>query len=109
MTAKSNSWTKFYCSFYRIISGDVPYDPSENVTYVVVNSRDKRVVARFSLPGHANIPKFAITVTVPSGSETYEAGRLDGHGEFIPANFTISDSFPSSSAPMKAWETRHGM
>jgi hypothetical protein len=79
---------------YRIVSGDVPYDPAENVGYVVVNSRDKRVVATFSLPGHPNIPKFSITVTVPSTTETYEAGRLDEHGRFIPANFTISETSP---------------
>src|SRR5216684_7184805 len=78
----------------RIVAGDVPHDPADNVTYVVVNSSDKQVVATFSLPGHANIPKFAITVTVPSATETYEAGRLDEHGKFIPANFTISETSP---------------
>ena len=93
---------------YRIISGDVPHDPAENVTYVVVNSRDKRVVATFSLPGHANIPKFSITVTVPSGTETYEAGRLDERGNFIPANFTVSETSPFSTGPMNAGEPRHG-
>ena len=92
--------------FYRIISGDVPHDPAENVTYVVVNSRDKRVVATFPLPGHANIPKFSITVTVPSGTETYEAGRLDEHGKFIPGNFTISDPF--SAGAKGGREARHG-
>jgi hypothetical protein len=93
---------------YRIISGDVPHDPAENVTYVVVNSKDKRVVASFSLPGRANIPKFSITVTVPSGSETYEAGRLDERGNFIPANFTVSETSPFSTGPMNAGEPRHG-
>jgi hypothetical protein len=93
---------------YRIISGDVPDDPAENVTYVVVNSTDKRVVATFSLPGHANIPKFSITVTVPSGTETYEAGRLDERGNFIPANFTISEHSPFSIGPMNAGGARHG-
>ena len=85
----------------RIVSGDVPHDPADNVTYVVVNSRDKQVVATFRLPGHAaNIPKFAITVTVPSGTETYEAGRLDQQGKFIPLNFTISE--------MSSGGARHG-
>jgi hypothetical protein len=93
---------------YRIISGDVPHDPAENVTYVVVNSRDKRVVATFTLPGHANIPKFSITVTVPSGTETYEAGRLDERGNFIPANFTVSETSRLSISPMNAGEARHG-
>jgi hypothetical protein len=93
---------------YRIVSGDVPDDPAENVAYVVVNSRDKRVVATFSLPGHANIPKFSITVTVPSGTETYEAGRLDERGNFIPANFTVSETSPFSTGPMNAGEPRHG-
>jgi hypothetical protein len=93
---------------YRIISGDVPHDPAENVTYVVVNSRDKRVVATFPLPGHANIPKFSVTVTVPSATETYEAGRLDEHGKFIPANFTISETSPFSTGPKNAREARHG-
>jgi hypothetical protein len=93
---------------HRIISGDVPHDPAENVTYVVVNSRDKRVVATFSLPGHANIPKFSITVTVPSGTEIYEAGRLDERGNFIPANFTVSETSPFSTGPMNAGEPRHG-
>ena len=93
---------------YRIISGDVPDDPAENVAYVVVNSRDNRVVATFSLPGHANIPKFSITVTVPSGNETYKAGRLDERGNFIPANFTVSETSPFSTGPMNAGEARHG-
>jgi hypothetical protein len=93
---------------YRIISGDVPHDPAENVAYVVVNSRDKRVVATFSLPGHANIPKFSITVTVPSATETYEAGRLDEGGNFIAANFTISETSPLSTGSMNAGEARHG-
>ena len=79
----------------RIVSGDVPHDPAENVTYVVVNSRDKRVVATFFLPGRADkFPNFSIVVTVPSATETYEAGRLDDHGKFIPANFTISETSP---------------
>ena len=91
----------------RIVSGDVPRDPAENVTYVVVDSRDKRVVATFKLPGHANIPKFAIPLTVPSATETYEAGRLDQHGNFIPANFKISETFPSSG-PMNPGGIRHG-
>lgn len=78
----------------RIVSGEVPRDPAEIVRYVVVNSRDKRVVATFSLPGHANIPNFAITVTVPSATDAYEAGRLNEHGQFIAANFTISETFP---------------
>src|SRR5260370_42521084 len=79
----------------RIVSGDVPHDPAENVEYVVVNSRDKRVVATFFLPGHAaNVRNFSILVTVPSATETYEAGRLDDHGKFIPANFTISETSP---------------
>ena len=90
----------------RIISGDVPHDPAENVTYVVVNSRDKRVVATFSLPGHANIPKFSIVVTVPSATETYEAGRLNERGTFIPVNFTISETSPFT--PMNSRGTRHG-
>jgi len=93
---------------HRIISGDVPHDPAENVTYVVVNSRDKRVVATFSLPGRANIPKFSITVTVPSGTETYEAGRLDERGNFIPANFKVSETSQFSTGPMNAGEPRHG-
>jgi hypothetical protein len=91
----------------RIVSGDVPHDPAENVTYVVVNSRDKRVVATFLLPGRTNIPKFAIPVTVPSATETYEAGRLDEHGKFIPANFTISETSPFTG-PTNAGGTRHG-
>ena len=89
----------------RIISGDVPRDPAENVKYVVVNSRDKRVVATFWLPGRTNIPKFSITVTVPSATETYEAGRLDERGKFIPANFTISET---SQLNIGAAEARHG-
>jgi hypothetical protein len=93
---------------HRIISGDVPHDPAENVAYVVVNSKDKRVVATFSLPGRANIPKFSITVTVPSGTETYEAGRLDERGNFIPANFTVSETSQFSTGPMNAGEPRHG-
>jgi hypothetical protein len=93
---------------YRIVSGDVPHDPAENVTYVVVNSTDKRVVATFSLPGHANIPKFSITITVPSAAETYEAGRLDEHSKFIPANFTISETSPFSTGLKSAREARHG-
>jgi hypothetical protein len=91
---------------YRIVSGDVPHDPAENVTYVVVNSRDKRVVATFSLPGRANIPKFSITVTVPNAAETYEAGRLDERGRFIPANFRISET--SQIVGTGAREARHG-
>ena len=94
-------------TFRRIVSGDVPHDPAETVTYVVVNSRDKRVVATFLLPGRSNIPKFAITVTVSSATETYEAGRLDDHGKFIPANFTISETSPFT-APVNAGGTRHG-
>ena len=82
----------------RIVSGDVPHDPAENVTYVVVNSRDKQVVATFFLPGRADkFPKFSIVVTVPSATETYEAGRLDDHGKFIPANFTISETSPQGA------------
>ena len=92
----------------RIVSGDVPHDPAETVTYVVVDSRDKRVVATFKLPGHANIPKFAITVTVPSATGTYEAGRLDASGKFIPANFKISDASPISTGTMNLGGTRHG-
>jgi hypothetical protein len=92
----------------RIVSGDVPRDPAENVTYVVVNTRDKSVVATFHLPGHANIPKFAITVTVPSATETYEAGRLDDHGKFTPANFKISETSPISTSTMNPGGTRHG-
>ncbi len=92
---------------HRIVSGDVVQDPAENVTYVVVNSKDKSVVATFRLPGRSNIPKFAITVTVPSATETYQAGRLDDHGKFVPANFTISETSPST-APTKAGETRDG-
>lgn len=92
----------------RIVSGDVPHDPAENVSYVVVDSRDKRVVATFFLPGHAaNVRKFSILVTVPSATETYEAGRLDQHGKFIPANFTISETSPSTG-PMNPRGTRHG-
>ena len=92
----------------RIVSGDVPHNPAENVTYVVVNSRDKKVVATFMLPGRADkFPKFSIVVTVPSATEIYEAGRIDEHGKFIPANFTISETFPSTG-PTKAGETRHG-
>ena len=87
----------------RIVSGDVPNDPADNVTYVVVNSRDKQVVATFSLPGHASIPKFAITVSVPSATEIYEAGRLDEQGKFIPADFTISET-----SPFTPRGTRHG-
>jgi len=93
---------------HRIVSGDVPHDPAENVTYVVVNSKDKRVVATFSLPGHANIPKFSITVSVPSGTEPYEAGRLDERGQFIPANFTISETSPFSTSRTNTREARHG-
>jgi hypothetical protein len=79
----------------RIVSGDIPHDPAENVKYVVVNSRDKRVVATFFLPGHAaNVRNFSILVTVPSATEAYVAGRLDDHGKFIPANFTISETSP---------------
>ena len=81
---------------YRIVSGDIPNDPADNVTYVVVNSTDKRVVSTFSLPGHANIPKFSITIPVPSATDTYQAGRLDEHGKFTPSNFTIRR--PSYSA-----------
>jgi hypothetical protein len=92
----------------RIVSGDVPRDPAENVSYVVVNSRDKQVVATFMLPGHAaNVQKFSILVTVPSTTDAYEAGRLDEHGKFVPANFTISETSPITG-PMKAGETRHG-
>ena len=94
-------------AFRRIVSGDVPHDSTENVTYVVVNSRDKRVVATFPLPGRSNIPKFSITVTVPSATETYEAGRLDEHGKFIPANFTISETSPFTG-PTNPGGTRHG-
>jgi len=92
----------------RIISGDVPYDPADNVTYVVVNSRDKRVVATFSLPGHANIPKFSITVTVPSENENYQAGRLDESGKFIPADFIISQTSPLGAGRTNASEAPHG-
>jgi hypothetical protein len=92
----------------RIVSGDVPHDPAENVTYVVVSSRDKQVVASFLLPGRANIPKFSIVVTVPSATETYQAGRLDEHGKFIPANFKISETSPVSTDTMNAGGTRHG-
>jgi hypothetical protein len=91
----------------RIISGDVPQDPAENVTYVVVDSRDKQVVATFTLPGRANIPKFSITVTVPSATEIYEAGRLDERGKFIPAKFTISES-SQINVGVAAGEARHG-
>jgi hypothetical protein len=92
----------------RIVSGDIPHDPAETVTYVVVNSRDKQIVATFFLPGHAaNIPKFSIVVTVPSATETYEAGRLDEHGKFIPANFTISETSPFSTGSSNAGGTRH--
>src|SRR6266851_8629914 len=91
----------------RVVSGDVPRDPAETVTYVVVNSSDKRVVATFLLPGRTDFPKFAITVTVPSATETYEAGRLDDHGKFIPANFTISETSPSTGS-MNPGGTRHG-
>ena len=90
----------------RIVSGDVPRDPAENVTYVVVNSRDKQVVASFLLPGRANIPKFSIVVTVPSATETYQAGRLDEQGKFIPANFKISETPPLST--INAGGGRHG-
>ena len=90
----------------RIVSGDVPHDPAENVTYVVVSSRDKQVVASFLLPGRANIPKFSIVVTVPSATETYQAGRLDEHAKFIPANFKISETPPVST--MNAGGGRHG-
>ena len=92
----------------RIVSGDVPHDPAENVTYVVVSSRDKQVVASFLLPGRANIPKFSIVVTVPSATETYQAGRLDEHGKFIPANFKISETSPVSTGTMNAEGTRDG-
>jgi hypothetical protein len=82
----------------RIVSGDVPQDSAENVTYVVVNSRDKQVVATFTLPGRADkFPKFSILVTVPSATGSYEAGRLDEHGKFIPANFTISETSPQGA------------
>jgi hypothetical protein len=92
----------------RVVSGDVPRDPAENVSYVLVNSRDKQVVATFMLPGRADkFPRFSILVTVPSATDSFEAGRLDEHGKFIPANFTISETFPST-APMKAGETAHG-
>jgi hypothetical protein len=93
---------------YRVISGDVPHDPAENVTYVVVNSGSKSVVASFSLPGHANIPKFSITVTVPSATETYEAGRLDEAGKFIAANFTISGTSQVRAGGKSAGEARNG-
>ena len=83
-------------SIYRIISGDIPNDPADNVTYVVVNSTDQRVVNTFSLPGHAGIPKFSITITVPSALDTYTAGKLDDHGQFTPCNFTVRK--PSYSA-----------
>jgi hypothetical protein len=92
----------------RIVSGDIPRDPAETVTYVVVNSKDKSVVATFFLPGHAaNIPKFSLVVTVPSATDTYEAGRLDEHGKFIPANFKISET-SASSGSMNAGGTSHG-
>jgi hypothetical protein len=91
----------------RIVSGDVPRDPEVTVTYVVVNSRDQQVVATFHLPGRSNIPKFRILVTVPSPTETYEAGRLDEHGKFIPFNFKISELSPSSG-PINATGTGHG-
>ncbi|WP_188394042.1 DUF4347 domain-containing protein [Mesorhizobium sp. SARCC-RB16n] len=90
----------------RVVSGDVPHDAAENVTYVVVNSTDKRVVASFSLPGHANIPKFSITVTVPSANETYLAGRVDEGGKFMPANFTISEKSQFSIGGKDAREAR---
>ncbi|MER9171980.1 DUF4347 domain-containing protein [Mesorhizobium australicum] len=90
----------------RIVSGDVPHDAAENVTYVVVNSTDKSVVASFSLPGHANIPKFSITVTVPSANETYVAGRLDESGKFRPANFTISENSQFNIGGKDAGEAR---
>ncbi|MBZ9705580.1 DUF4347 domain-containing protein [Mesorhizobium sp. ESP7-2] len=92
---------------HRIVSGDVPYDAAENVTYVVVSSTDKRVVASFSLPGHANIPRFSITVTVPSANETYVAGRVDESGKFIPANFTISEKSQFSVGGKDTREARH--
>jgi hypothetical protein len=82
---------------YRVVSGDVPHDSADNVTYVVVNSADKRVVASFKLPGHANIPKFAITVIVPGANDSYEAGRLDDRGNFIPCDFTVSETAPFST------------
>src|SRR5260370_40984715 len=94
-------------TFRRIVSGDVPHDPAETVTYVVVNSRDKRVVATFPLPGRSNIPKFSTVVTVPSATETYEAGSLGDHGKFIPANFTISETSPFTG-PTNPGGTRHG-
>jgi hypothetical protein len=93
----------------RIVSGDVPSARAETVTYVVVNSRDKSVVATFFLPGRADkFPKFSILVTVPSATETYQAGRLDEHGKFIPYKFKISETSPVSSGTMDARGTRHG-
>jgi len=81
-------------SVRRIVSGEVPYDPADHVNYVVVNSRDKRVVATFFLPGHANVQKFAIPVMVPSANETYQAGKIDEHGNFVAAAFAISETSP---------------
>lgn len=81
-------------SLRRIVSGDVPSDPAETVDYVVVKSGDKRVVATFKLPGRSSIPKFAITVAVPSASESYEAGRLDERGRFKAEDFRITETSP---------------
>jgi hypothetical protein len=66
LTARGvESYAGLLAGVRRIVSGDVPQDPAETVTYVVVNSRDKQVVTTFSLPGRSHIPKFSIAVNVP--------------------------------------------
>ena len=79
----------------RIVSGDVPSDPAENVPYSVVTAGERHVVAQFSLPGRSGIPRFAIAVTVPDGDAAYEVGRFNAAGDFIPADFAITHSRPS--------------
>ena len=76
---------------YMVVSGDVPRDDTqENVMYSVVRASDRRVVNTFPLPGHAGIPKFSISITVPSDYEVYEVGTFDDAGNFTPSNFRLA-------------------
>jgi hypothetical protein len=76
---------------YMVVSGDVPRDDTqENVMYSVVRASDQRVVNTFPLPGRAGIPKFSISITVPSDSDVYEVGTFDDAGNFAPSNFRLS-------------------
>jgi hypothetical protein len=76
---------------YMVVSGDVPRDDTqENVMYSVIRSNDRRVVNTFSLPGRSNIPKFSISITIPSDSDVYEVGTFDDAGNFTPFNFRLA-------------------